>query len=210
METDAKRATSTRRPALVLAMMREKSLREALLGFLAELLLIPEHETVTRALVGLAAWCAQLWNMTIQGEDLSSLSLGTDGRSPEVGEILHTASDVLRVIPKGVIQPVCTLATRPLSQQFSELSGSLLEGIVRHPWNSFSAAAWVEAKRGPSTLVCESTFPIFTALMTLVRLFKLQCQKLELTAEAAQLYLAPPLVEAGLDATQKLAKKMIR
>ena len=190
------------RPVVISAMMREKELREGLLTFLADLLEIPDPDTVTRALVGLGAWSAQLWNMIAQGEDLSSLSLGTNREHrenrPEVGELLHTASDVLRVIPR-VLQAVSSLATRPVAAQFSDLlNETLLEGLVRHPWNSFSAATWVEAKRGPSTLICECTFPIFTSLMTLVRLFKLQCRKLELLAEAAQLYLSPPLVEARM------------
>lgn len=191
-------ASVSRRPALVLAMMREKTLREALLKFLADLLLIPDPETVTRALVGLTSWSAQLWNMVIHGEDLSSLSLGTaENHRPEVGEILHTAGDVLRVIPKGLLQPLCRLATRPASEQFTEcLKESLLEGMVRHPWNSFSACSWLEAKRCSSSLICELTCPIFTALTALVRLFKLQCRKLEVSAEAAQLYLTPALVEA--------------
>ena len=42
--------------------------QEALLNFLADLLLIPDPETVTRALVGLTSWSAQLWNMVIHGE----------------------------------------------------------------------------------------------------------------------------------------------
>ena len=44
------------------------------------------------------------------------------------------------------------------------LAESLLEGIIRHNWNSFTAAAWVDGKRCPSTLVCECTFPTFTSL----------------------------------------------
>ena len=35
--------------------------------------------------------------------------------------------------------------------------------MVRHPWNSFSACSWLEAKRCPSSLICELTCPIFTA-----------------------------------------------
>ena len=63
-------------------------------------------------------------------EDLSSLSLGTaENHRPDVGEILHTAGDVLRVIPKGLLQPLCRLATRPVSEQFTQgLKESLLEG----------------------------------------------------------------------------------
>ena len=44
------------------------ALQEALLKFLADLLLIPDPQTVTRASVGLSSWCAQLWNMVIHGE----------------------------------------------------------------------------------------------------------------------------------------------
>ena len=170
-----------RRPALVLTMMRDLELRENLLRFMTDLLFIPDHETITRALVGLATFAAQLWNMIISGEDLSQMSVGTSEK-PQVGEILHTASDVLRTLPKSLVEPVAILATRSL-----DVSNGRMEGAVRQTWSAFTAVSWVEAKKCPSTLISECTNPICTSLMSLVKLFKLQCRKLELTCELPQL-----------------------
>ena len=178
-----------RRPALVLTMMRDLELRENLLRFMTDLLCIPDHETITRALVGLATFAAQLWNMIISGEDLSQMSLGTNER-PQVGEILHTASDVLRTLPKGLLEPVVALATRSL-----DVSNGRMGGTVRQTWSAYTAVTSVEAKKCPSTLISECTNPICTSLMALVKLFKLQCRKLELTCELPQL---PPGPKRGV------------
>lgn len=158
-------------------------------------------------MVGLATWSAQLWNMVIHGEDLASLSLGTEAGS--MGDILHTASDVLRAFPQGM-QPVFRLQT--LSHE--QVPEGFLRNLVRQNWSSFSACgsldAWPgfsaisvlpflvsckisqanqfshlwrppkqveEGKRCPSTLICESTFPIYTTLIILVKFFKLQCRR---------------------------------
>ena len=53
-------------------------------------------------------------------EDLSTLSLGKQPGAPEVGEILHTASDLFRALPQGLLHPVTSLASKAVSEQISE------------------------------------------------------------------------------------------
>ncbi|CAE7494641.1 TTLL9, partial [Symbiodinium necroappetens] len=181
---------------LVASILRDSQLRDTLRGALAEFLLVPEKETVTRALAGLTAWTSQLWNMIARGEDLAALSTGSSAgdRLPETGEILHVASDVLRIIPRGILKPIGEVVAGKSPRLPSD--GGALCNAVQHSWSSFAAASVADSKASPSLLVSECTNPIFIGLLVLVKFFKLQCRKLELSTDAAQLYLCPPLVEA--------------
>merc|ERR1712137_956053 len=74
----------------------------------------PNNDTVRDAVRGLAVWSTQLWNIICRGEDPASISAGvTDDREPEVGELIHAASDALRVVPAGILQPVLQLVSKP-------------------------------------------------------------------------------------------------
>ncbi|CAE7834282.1 Gorasp2 [Symbiodinium sp. CCMP2592] len=181
---------------LVASILRDSQLRDTLRGALEEFLLVPEKETMTRALAGLAAWTSQLWNMIARGEDLAALSTGSSAgdRLPETGEILHVASDVLRIIPRGILKPIGEVVAGRSPRLPSD--GGALCNAVQQSWSSFTAASVADTKPSPSLLVSECTNPVFIGLLVLVKFFKLQCRKLELSADAAQLYLCPPLVEA--------------
>eukprot|EP00930_Biecheleria_cincta_P034172 TRINITY_DN23631_c0_g2_i1.p1 TRINITY_DN23631_c0_g2~~TRINITY_DN23631_c0_g2_i1.p1 ORF type:complete len:1356 (-),score=263.01 TRINITY_DN23631_c0_g2_i1:261-4328(-) len=174
------------------AILREKELREALRWALVNFLYFPERDSVARALLGLSVWCAQLWNMIARGHDPVMLSSGS---LPQVGEFIHAASDALRSVPAGALKPIAQLVSKK-ADSFLGKACSSLDSSVQQAWTSFAAASHTNGKRSASILVSECTHGVFTALMVLVRLFKLQCRNLNLKAEPQQLYLCPALSEA--------------
>ncbi|CAE8630287.1 unnamed protein product [Polarella glacialis] len=122
------------------------------------------------------------------------------GRLPEAGELLHAATDALRALPAGILRPVANLVASPpdVAAAASALQGhvGVIAASVRPAWGDFVRANWTNGKRNPSTLVCEATQAAYIALSVLVRLFKIQCRKLDLRVDPVQLYLSPSLAEA--------------
>ena len=87
-----------------------------------------------------------------RGEDLAALSTGSSAgdRLPETGEILHVASDVLRIIPRGILKPIGEVVAGKSPLLPSD--GGALCNAVQHSWSSFAAASVADSKASPSLL----------------------------------------------------------
>lgn len=193
-----------------LFVLHERALREAVRRSLVGLLDIPEPETLRRSLLGLNVWTAQVWNSVARGDDLAAVSLGSGPGPADAGRVLHAASDVLRILPTGIFQPVAQLLVEPPSAMGSRVpsvsaqprSGALVI-TVQQSWSSYGGAQRVNGKPAPSLLVCDASAVVFAVLVALTRLFRLQCRKLKLQLAISQLYLCPMLFEV-VQAIRKL------
>lgn len=197
-------ATPAALPGLAAALLREPGPREALRQGLVDLLDLPEKDTVQRALVGLAIWSTQVWNLVCRGEHAAAAGLGAGrSRAPEAGELLHAASDAMRAFSTGVLKPVTQLVAAPPDVQQAAGSrppvacSAALASQVQQSWRSYVAAVRVHGRAGPSGLVCDATQVVFAVLTVLTRLFKLQCRKVESKCTLEQVYLCPPLFESA-------------
>eukprot|EP00928_Gymnodinium_smaydae_P011011 TRINITY_DN14128_c0_g2_i1.p1 TRINITY_DN14128_c0_g2~~TRINITY_DN14128_c0_g2_i1.p1 ORF type:complete len:1397 (+),score=381.82 TRINITY_DN14128_c0_g2_i1:117-4307(+) len=179
------------------SVMRDAAVRSAVLTTLSGLLELPERELVQRAFQGLHVWTAQLWNLACRGE----LSHSIGGARAEAGELIHAASDALRVVPASVVRPIARLVAKPPSPYgpFGEESAqraAALVGVVQAPWSAYHAAKETRGKGGPSQLVEDADRPLTAALIVLTKLFRIQCRKVGVAVAAPQLYLSPALSES--------------
>lgn len=192
--------------------LRHREMRALVRIALSELASVPEVETVSRALRGLLIWSVQLWNLIARGEDPASIAAGAQpNKPPEVGELLHAAGDALRALPTGVLQPMLKVVAKPVnvaslsSAAPAQPSGdafvlspcATLVTLVEQSWSTFTSPTWVHGKRTPSGLVLESTTPVMNVIWILIKLFRIQCFKLDLKPAFTHSYLCPPLGEAG-------------
>lgn len=190
--------------------IRSRELREAVRIALAELLMLPEKDTVIFGLVGLHVWSTQLWNSISRGEDPAAVAAGVQAdHLPEVGELLHAASDALRVLPSGVLRFASSLASKPpqvgaAKSSFNTAPAgdallvepcSTLVTLVEQTWSSFVSATLLHGKTSPSPLVIECTPVVLASLWILSRLFKIQCRKLDIKPVLEHAYLCPALAE---------------
>jgi len=196
----------------VLSILRDRSLRDGVREALVGLLLIPEKETVERALLGLSIWTRQLWNLICRGEDSTAAAAGVaKGKLLETGELLHSAGDALRVLPQGVLRPVAALVTAPplvvpgsnceepeKADTHRVVDCSVpLASSVQTSWAAYISATKVHGKSGPAPVVSDATQVVVAVLTSLTRLFKLQCRKLRLEPHLQHMYLCPALSEAA-------------
>eukprot|EP00927_Polykrikos_kofoidii_P045324 TRINITY_DN39264_c0_g1_i1.p1 TRINITY_DN39264_c0_g1~~TRINITY_DN39264_c0_g1_i1.p1 ORF type:complete len:1325 (-),score=234.78 TRINITY_DN39264_c0_g1_i1:43-3780(-) len=187
----------------------DRDLRIAVLDALCGTFIqLPDPQTIKYALFGLATWSAQLWNCAARGENVG-VKVGLDssygpGNLPEAGTLIHATSDALRPVPASMLKPLTRLVMQPPMPpglggdgQPSSSQAHALGSLVQGPWSSFLAASRVDRKLGPSDLVREVVNPIWCALRSITRLFRLQCKKLNLQVSLDQAYLCPSLVEAS-------------
>merc|ERR1712183_817608 len=71
-----------------------------------------------------------------------------------------------------------------------------LAALVEANWKSFVSPVWINGKPNACGLVCEATHVVFTVFSILVRLFKMQCRKVEVKPVLENLYICPALAEA--------------
>lgn len=188
--------------------VQERELHEAVRAGLVELLAVPEANVTKEALAGLTAWTAQLWNVIARGEDPTALEVGAvKGRLPEAGEMIHAASNSLRVLPRGILEPTTRLIAAPPSASSTGEApgricapavapGSALASLVEQSWSAYIAPTRVHDVQAPSKLVSDTTAVVSTAVFVLTKLMKIQCRKLDLTPGLDKLHLCPTLHEA--------------
>merc|ERR1712228_28994 len=66
----------------------------------------------------------------------------------------------------------------------------------QQPWTEFVRATRICGKLTPSALVTQAAQPVTTVLQALVKLFRVQCKKIQVVPSTQHLYLSPALNEA--------------
>lgn len=193
-----------------LHVFRSRLLRDEVRQGLVDLLCIPEAETMRRTLRGLYVWTAQLWNAICRGEDPASIS-ATPVQELTAGDLLHAAADALRALPSGILKPLLQVVARPPSLSASALvsNGASPSGdrplvvaptasvvsLAATDWSVAVSPTIVHGKKTPSLLVQQCSPPVRNAILIIVKLFKIQCFKVDLRSSLEHVYLCPPLGE---------------
>jgi len=185
----------SRLPSVV---MSDTFLREGVRVALVELLEVPDVDAVRLAMLGLSTWAVQLWNRVARGEEgVNGASPVAQGLTPGVGDFLHAASVVLRVLPGMVLKPILNLVVTLPTEVFTlDSDAGASEAFAK--WRSFVATgAVVRGKTTPSDLVTQAAPAVHLILRILSLYFRIQCKTLGVILGLQSLQNCPALAEAA-------------
>lgn len=195
-----------------LVSMRNPKVRDLLRAALFDLASLPDADTVEKACNGLHAWCVQLWNLIVRGDDVGTLSTG-DIHESDAGQFVHVATAALRALAGEVLKPLFAIVTRgnrvwndapnanvrdywqvqPGPVQIAP--SPMLVTVVEQSWRVFVEPAMSKGVVGPSPFI-RIAAPIATCVLAvLVKLYTVQCHKVSVHATIENTYLNPTLTE---------------
>eukprot|EP00929_Paragymnodinium_shiwhaense_P114381 TRINITY_DN8274_c0_g2_i1.p1 TRINITY_DN8274_c0_g2~~TRINITY_DN8274_c0_g2_i1.p1 ORF type:complete len:1407 (-),score=399.09 TRINITY_DN8274_c0_g2_i1:191-4411(-) len=189
-------------------LMRDSELRMAGLKILTSVLLhVPDRETMSKALNGLAIWVAQLWRLAALEGDVEALHgkpHSGERKQVEVGELIHAATAATRALPAGLLKPATAVVCSPPALKTDGSGGeesdswlAAISSVVRQPWTEYCCCAKASnGKLGPAPLVQDAAAVAHSVFSVLGHLLQLQCRKLQLKTSLEHLYLCPAMNEA--------------